>query len=149
MRVSQARDPKLFNYSLIGQLLEEVMDAKYLGVTVSNDLKWSKHIATMTNKANSKLTFMRRKLKGCPNKLKQTACFSLISSFMEYGATVWDPYLNSNSDKFGRVQRRAGKFVKIRYSRYSSVSDMLGELEVAASFLKETGGSTYYILQNY
>ena len=31
MRVSQTRDPKLFNYSLTGQVLEEVMDAKYLG----------------------------------------------------------------------------------------------------------------------
>ena len=41
------------NYSLTGQVLEGVMDAKYLGVTLSNDLEWSKHIATMTNKANS------------------------------------------------------------------------------------------------
>ena len=45
------------------------MDAKYLGVSLSNDLEWSKHIATMTNKANSKLSFLRRNLKGCPEKL--------------------------------------------------------------------------------
>ena len=88
MRVSRTRDLKLFNYSLTGQVLEEVMDAKYLGVTLSNDLEWSKHIATMTNKANSKLSFLRHNLKGCPEKLKQTAYFSLIRSFMEYGATV-------------------------------------------------------------
>ena len=69
MRVSWTRDPKIFNYSLTGQVLEEVMDAKYLGVTLSNDLEWSKHIATMTNKANSKLSFLRRNLKGCPEKL--------------------------------------------------------------------------------
>ena len=31
------------------------MDAKYFGVTLSNDLEWSTHIATKTNKANSKL----------------------------------------------------------------------------------------------
>ena len=31
MRVSRAQDPKLFNYSLTEQVLEEVMDAKYLG----------------------------------------------------------------------------------------------------------------------
>ena len=70
MRVSRTRDPKLFNYSLTGQVLEEVMDAKYLGVTLSNDLEWSKHIATMTNRANSKLSFLCRNLKGCPEKLK-------------------------------------------------------------------------------
>ena len=104
------------------------MDAKYLGVTLSNDLEWSKHIATMTNKANSKLLFLCLNLKGCPEKLTQTAYFSLIRSFMEYGATVWDPYQKYNSDKIERVQRRAARFVKSRYSRYSSVSDMLDVL---------------------
>ena len=54
------------------------MDAKYLEVTLSNDLEWFKHIATMTNKANSKLSFLRHNLKGCPEKPKQTAYFSLI-----------------------------------------------------------------------
>ena len=62
-------------------------------------MEWSKHIATMTNKANSKLSFLRRNLKGCPEKLKQTAYFSLIRSFMEYGATVWDPYQNTTVTK--------------------------------------------------
>ena len=81
----------------------------------------------MTNKAKSKLPFLRRNLKGCPKKLKQTAYSSLIRSFtMEYGATGWDPYQKYNSDKVERVQRRATRFVKSRYSRYSSVSDMLG-----------------------
>ena len=82
----------------------------------------------MTNKANSKLSFLRRNLKGCPEKLKQTAYFSLIHSFMEYGATVWGPYQKYNSDEVERVQRRAARFVKSRYSRYSSVSDILDVL---------------------
>ena len=82
----------------------------------------------MTNKANSKLSFLRRNLKGCPEKLKQTAYFSLIRSFMEYGATVWDPYQKYNSDMVERVQRRVARFVKSRYSRYSSVSNLLDVL---------------------
>ena len=65
MRVSQTHNPKLFNYSLTGQVLEEVMDAKYLGVTLSNDLEWSKHIAT---KANSKLSFFAAQPEGLPRE---------------------------------------------------------------------------------
>ena len=53
MRVLRTRNPKLFHYSLTGQVLGEGMDAKYLGVTLSNNLEWSKHITTMTNNANS------------------------------------------------------------------------------------------------
>ena len=61
----------------------------------------------MTNNANSKLLFLHRNLKGYPEKPKQTAYLSLIHSFMEYGATVWDPYQKYNSEKVERVQRRA------------------------------------------
>ena len=121
MRVSRTHDPRLFNYSLTGQVLEEVMDAKYLGVTLSKDLEWSKHIATMTNKANSKLSFLHRNLKGCPEKFKQTAYFCLVRSFMEYGATIWVPYQKYNSDKVENVHRQAARFVKSRDSRYASV----------------------------
>ena len=92
----------------------------------------------MTNQANSKLLFLCRNLKSCPEKLKQTAYFSLIRSFMEYGATVWDPYQKYNSDKVERVQCRAARFVKSRYSRYSSVSDRLDVLGWT-SLSNETG----------
>ena len=82
-------------------------------VTLSNDLELSKHIATMTN---SNLSFLRRNLKSCPEKLKQTAYFSLIRSFMDYGATVCDPYRKYNSDKVERVQRRSARLIKSRYT---------------------------------
>ena len=59
----------------------------------------------MTNKANSKLSFLRRNLKGCPEILKQTAHFYLVRSFMEHGATVWDMYEKYNSEKGEKVQR--------------------------------------------
>ena len=74
----------------------------------------------MTNKTNSKLLFLRRNLKGYPEKLKKTAYFSLIRSFVEYSAIIMD--------KGERVQRRAARFVKSRYTRYSSFSDILDEL---------------------
>ena len=47
---------------------------------------------------------------------------------MEYGVTVWDPYQKYNHDKVERVQRRVARFVKSRYSRYFSVSDMFDVL---------------------
>ena len=56
----------------------------------------------------------------------QTAYFSLIHSFMEYGAPVLDLFQNYNSDMVERVQRRAARFIKSRYSRYSDILDVLG-----------------------
>ena len=39
-----------------------------LAICLSNDLEWSKHIATMTNKANSKLSFFASQPEGLPRE---------------------------------------------------------------------------------
>ena len=78
MRVSRKQTPIPYQYELSGQVLEEVKNAKYLGVTVSDDLEWTKHIDVITSKANSKLSFLRRNLKGSPKKLRETAYFSKV-----------------------------------------------------------------------
>ena len=54
-RVSRKQTPIPYQYELSGQVLEEIKVAKYLGVTVSDDLEWTKHIDVITSKANSKL----------------------------------------------------------------------------------------------
>ena len=128
MRMSRKQTPISTQYELSGQVLEEVKDAKYLGVTVSDDLEWTKHINAITTKANSKLSFLRRNLKGCPEKLRETVYLALVRSFLEYSATVWHPHQKYNSDKLEMVQRRAARFVKGRYGMYESVTQMLEEL---------------------
>ena len=89
-------------------------------------MEWSKHIATMTNKANFKLSFLHRNLKGCPEKLKQIAYFSLIHCFMEYGASVWDSTKNTT------VIKLRGCCIELQGSSkvgtQDSVSDMLDVL---------------------
>ena len=61
-------------------------------------------------------------------KLRETAYFALVRSFLEYSATVWHPHQKYNSDKLEMVQRRAARFVKGRYGMYESVTQMLEEL---------------------
>jgi hypothetical protein len=41
---SRNKTPVRFNYYLHGHVLQEVDKAKYLGVTISEDLKWESHI---------------------------------------------------------------------------------------------------------
>ena len=69
-----------------------------------------------------------RNLKGCPEKLRETAYFSLVRSFLEYSATVWHPCQKYNSDKLEMVQQRAARFVKGMYGMFESVTQMLEQL---------------------
>ena len=58
------------SYTLEGALLENVDNIKYLGVTITNDLKWNTHISNICTKANKTLGFLRRTLFSCPQNVK-------------------------------------------------------------------------------
>ena len=128
MRISRSRTPFRQFYSLDSHVLAEVDSAKYLGVTISSELSWSPHVSSIVGKANSTLGFLRRNLRRCPAKLKETAYISLVRSTLEYAATIWDPHKDGDINKIERIQRRAARFVCSDYSRYSSVTAMLTEL---------------------
>jgi hypothetical protein len=49
--------------NLHGHTLEKADSANYLGITIQNNLKWDKHINTITAKANQSLGFIKRNLK--------------------------------------------------------------------------------------
>ena len=48
------------SYRLEGTVLENVEKIKYLGVTITNDLKWNTHVSNICTKANRTLDFLRR-----------------------------------------------------------------------------------------
>ena len=54
------------SYTLEGTDLENVESIKYLGVTITNDLRWNTHASNVCTKANRTLGFLRRKLYSCP-----------------------------------------------------------------------------------
>ena len=119
MNINRTRNHLAHNYSLNNHILQTLTREKYLGITISNDLNWSTHINTITNKCNSKLGFLRRNLSRCPQKLKETAYISLVRPTLEYAASVWDPHLIKDRNYLEAVQRKAARFVYGDYRRAS------------------------------
>ena len=120
MNITRTRNHLTHNYSLNSHILQTVTRDKYLGNTISNDLNWSTHINTITNKCNCKLGFLRRNLSRCPQKLKVTAYISLVRPTLEYVASVWDPHLIKDRNSLAAVQRKAARFVYGDYRRRAS-----------------------------
>lgn len=128
LRVTRSRQIVNHQYSLYGKNLDICSSAKYLGITVSSDLRWNKQVDEVCAKANRTLAFLRRNLRIKSPKLKTLAYFTLVRPIIEYAAPVWDPHTQRNIYKIEMVQRRAARFVCSRYHNTSSVSEMLQEL---------------------
>jgi hypothetical protein len=109
-----------------------LQDNPYLGLQISNDLKWSIHINNVCKKANATLGFLRRNLRNVSETCRKTAYVTLVRSIMEYGATIWNPYLKGDIDKLERIQNRAIRFAKKDYkSRETGViTRMIEDLEL-------------------
>ena len=125
LRFTRRRHPVLYNYKLHGHYLDTVDSTKYLRVHLSNDLRWNEHVKNISSKANKTLGFLKRNLRHCPSKTKETAYRTLIRPTIEYCSTVWDPFTAKNIKSVEMVQRRAARWVLNRYDRLDSVNDML------------------------
>ena len=95
-------------------------------------MKWTTHIDNITKKASSTLGFIQRNLKKCPQDCKRTAYVALVRSTLEYAAVVWDPYLEKDTTKIEKIQRKAARFIKNDYISRSPgcVTNMLKDLNL-------------------
>ena len=103
------------SYTLEGTVLENVENIKYLGVTITDDLKWNTHISNICTKANNTLGFLRRTLLSYPLDVKETAYKGMVRPALEYGSSVWDSHTKTLQDKLEKVQIYAARFVTRNY----------------------------------
>jgi hypothetical protein len=73
LTISRKKTLVKFNYCLHGHVLESVNKAKYLGFTISEELKWENHIYNICCKANKTLGFLRRNLNIGSTSVKEQA----------------------------------------------------------------------------
>ena len=104
------------SYQIHCHTLEVEDSSKYLGVTISEDLNWKKHIDDTVNKANKTLGFVWRNLSDCSAPVKSAAYSTMVRPRLEYSSTVWDPHHNRDIHNPEQVQRRAARFVNRNYT---------------------------------
>ncbi len=127
-------------YSIHGHTLSAVPQMKYLGISISHNLKSNKHINAISSKANQTLGFLKLNLRINSPSIKERAYKSLVRPKLEYCSTVWDSKCTIKDieadhttfrlvHQLEMVQRRAARWVSNRYHNTSSVTDMLHSLE--------------------
>jgi hypothetical protein len=129
MTITRKRKPSLYQYSLSGENLTRVDKHDYLGVTISEDLRWGNHINKVTRKASQTLGLLRRSLSPCSKQVKAKAYETLVRPKVEYASEVWNPNTAQDIEKVEKIQRNAARFVHADYRRTTHVTPLINELD--------------------
>lgn len=96
-------------YVLNGCVLQHVDSQKDLGILVSSDLKWEKHITTIVKKANSFSYLARIAFSNTSPQMISELYKTYIWPKIEYAHSLWSPYFLKDINLLEGVQRRFSK----------------------------------------
>ena len=88
IRITNKKRPFCSDYTIHNQKLNIKTETKYLGVTISSDLSWSRHAENVVKKANSTMGFLKRNIRSAPQAAKDTANKTFVRPTAEYAATT-------------------------------------------------------------
>ena len=133
IRFSRKRKKATTNdYSLHATSVPKANTIKYLGVKLEPNLKWNTNTDFITNKASTKLGFVRRTIPPSQQQLRDKAYKQIVRPVLEYSSTVWDSSLTcSQEQQLEAVQRRAARTVHNikRTDRVTSTTALINSLE--------------------
>ena len=86
------------------KMLETSDTSRYLGVSITDNLTWSRYKAITAGKANRVLAFLRRNINGCSTKAKAVSYTTMVRPIMEHASAAWDPRLQKDISQLERVQ---------------------------------------------
>ena len=100
-----------FQYTLGENNIAAVDEEKDLGITISSDLKWAKHIADVVSKANRMVGLVKHTFTFMDKDMFLTLYKTLIRPLLEYNPQIWSPHYLKDISALEKVQRRATRMV--------------------------------------
>lgn len=107
MSFFKKRKPLRFAYGVAGSILKRVIEVRDLGVTLTEDLSFNRHMDIIIAKAYSMLGFMKRICNDFRNVAAlKSIYFAHVRAHLEYASVVWSPYYQNYSDKIESIQKK-------------------------------------------
>ena len=108
MTISRLRSTIPLQVEVNRHLLEEVVTFKYLGLWISSDLSWTKHIEITCSKARRVLAYMYGTFAPyCEPDTTISLHKSQVLSIQDYASGVWEPHLKKDKLLLEAVQLQA------------------------------------------
>ena len=86
-----------------------VSDHKHLGLVISDNGSWEKHIDMITEKTYKRINILRKKLFILDQKSLEKIYFTFVRPLLEYANVIWDNMNMSLNKKIENVQLEASK----------------------------------------
>ena len=90
--ITLKRNSIFHDNNILGAMLKRVANHDYLGVAISSDLNWFRHMTKISNKASRTLGLVKRTLSPCSQNVKSIAYKMLVRPQHEYASEVWNHY---------------------------------------------------------
>ena len=119
------------NFYIGNQCIPKVKHVRDLGVTISQDLKWSTHIHKIRSKSNILSHIILRTFSPSNYKLLVNLFKTYIRPIMEYNTSTWSPYLRQDLMEAESVQRSFTRKICQRANiKFSNYNDRLNKLQL-------------------
>ena len=115
-------------------MLRRVTKNDYLGVTMSSDLNWLRHVTKIYSKASRTLGLHKRTPSS--QNVKSIAYKLLVCPQLEYSSEVWNPYTMKCIQKIEQIPRNSCRFIFHEYSRDTDTSLLINRLNLDSLYAR-------------
>ena len=86
--------------------IKQVNEAKFLGVTIDENLNWNSHIKKLSKKLSSSAGILNLIKDNITEELHKNLYYTLFESHLSYGITVWGGVSNNKIEPLFKKQKK-------------------------------------------
>ena len=86
--------------------IKQVNEAKFLGVTIDENLNWNSHIKKLSKKLSCSAGILNLIKDNIPEELHKNLYYTLFESHLSYGITVWGGVSNNKIEPLFKKQKK-------------------------------------------
>ena len=87
-------------------VIKQVNEARFLGVTLDENLNWKSHIHKLSKKLSCSAGILNLIKDSIPEDLYKSLYFTLFESHLSYGITVWEGVSNNKLEPLFKFQKK-------------------------------------------
>ena len=100
-----------FDVKIGDEIIKQVSETKFLGITIDNNLLWDTHINKLSKKMSCATCILNRIKDNIPSELHKNLYHTLFESHLSYGITAWGGVSDKKLQSLFKVQKSSVRII--------------------------------------